>query len=235
MPQNRKSIHRHLRFISPIDALMPNQPGGRDHVRRHPISNEENDVLGPLHLGKGPHQPLRHGLGPIVISERRHIVAGLVEGNTPVYFGCNIDDRWLLGVLGEQILIPGEIPALDFGCSDLEIFGSINRFPPILGDGEGKSIIRDTAIGFGAIHGGMDFETDIEVLPREKVGPVAPSDSRRVYDTASRRSLLIRRKDAAQRRTRSQPLKRLRHSDAGERGCGTGNPDELGLHITTNE
>lgn len=94
---------------------MPNQPCCRDHVGRHSVSDEKNDVLGPLHLGQRSHQPFRHGFGSIVIRQSHHIVTRLVESYASVCRRCHIDDGGSFGVLGEQILEPSEIPPLDFG------------------------------------------------------------------------------------------------------------------------
>lgn len=55
------------------------------------------------------------------------------------------------------------------------------------------------------------------------------------YELRSRGSLLVGREEAAQRWTCSQSLKRLRYSDAGKRGCGTGDSDPIGLHTFTTE
>ena len=174
MPQNGKPIHGHFRLISPVDAFVPNEPGCGDHIGRHAVSDEEDDIFRPLHFRQRSHQPFCHGFGSIVVGQRHDVVTRLVQSHASVCLRCHVDDGGFFGVLGEQILIPGEIPALEFGGVDLEVFGRIDRFPTILGDGQGELFIRHPAIGFGAVHGGMDFDTNIEILPGQEVGPAGP-------------------------------------------------------------
>lgn len=84
MAENGEFVHGHFGLVSSIDAFMPDQSGGRDHVRRHAIADEENHIFGSLHLGQRSHQPLGHGGRFAVIGQGGHVVARLVEGHPSV-------------------------------------------------------------------------------------------------------------------------------------------------------
>lgn len=68
-------------------------------------------------------------------------------------------------------LVIREVPLLKLGLLDLEVVGD-RRGLAILGDGEGKLLIKGKPDSFGSVFRLMNFETDIEVLTSEEVGPV---------------------------------------------------------------
>lgn len=101
--EHGKFVHRHSGLILSVDALMTDQACGRDHVGGHTVSNEENDVLGLALLSQVTDKPSRLGLTAVVVVEGGGVLARLVESNTAVGFGGNIDEAGLLRIASEEV------------------------------------------------------------------------------------------------------------------------------------
>ena len=96
-----------------------------------------------------------------------------------------IDQGWSLGIKGKIVwpgqrmtrrfeapelvltFIPGEIPSFQRRFSDLEKGGGTLGASAFFGNGEGKGGIRSRSpSGLASIDRSMDFEANVEVLPR---------------------------------------------------------------------
>ena len=69
-------------------------------------------------------------------------------------------------------LIPSEVPLLELGVLDLEVFCD-RRGLAILGDGECEFLVQRQSNGLRSVRGLVDLETNVEVLASEEVGPIA--------------------------------------------------------------
>ena len=138
-------------------------------ISYHSITNKQNDVLGLLDFCQRSHDPVGHGLGAIVVGKSGSIFARLIEGKLSVSLCCYIDHRRRLCIDSEQILEPGEVPPLDFRLGNFEKAGSTGRSSAGLGDVELEVLVRHTSVGFGAVDGGVDFDTDVKELTGEEI------------------------------------------------------------------
>lgn len=182
------------------------------HVGGHAVTNEEDDVLGPLLGVKIANNPLGGGLLAIVVAQSDGVGARLVEGNLAVRLGRDVDDRGLVGILGKEVLIPVERPLLERRLLDTKGIGKVLSLAALLGNGHLELLIRLAVVGgFGAIDGSMNLDTQVKQLAREEVA-------------------LVRRQNTSQRRACSQALEGLGR-DGRQRGCEEADDSELGNHL----
>jgi hypothetical protein len=73
--------------------------------------------------------------------------------------------------VGGLTLIPSEVPPLELRLLDVEVFSGGYALLALLGDVESEFLVGQKAIGLGTVDRRVDFETDVEELTSEKVGP----------------------------------------------------------------
>lgn len=112
MSKHGELVHGHGRLVFAIDRLVADQSSRSDHVRRHAVSNEEQNVLGLADLLDIPDMPVRDCAGAIVV-ESRHVVAGLIESNASPRLRSHVHDRGRISVLSEQIPASLSTPNLE--------------------------------------------------------------------------------------------------------------------------
>lgn len=120
MSKNWELVHLHRALILPIDTLMADQSCSSDHVRRHSITDEENNIFRLLLLLEGSDEPVCYRLRAIVIVKCRHVLARFVESNSSVGFRGHADNRGGVGILCKEVLVPGEVPAFKCRLGNLE-------------------------------------------------------------------------------------------------------------------
>lgn len=101
MTEDGEFVHGHGGLVLSVDALVSDQAGGRDHVRGHTITNEQNDVLGLALLSQVTDEPSCLSLAAVVVVEGCSVLARLVERNATVGLGGDIDEGWLLRITSE--------------------------------------------------------------------------------------------------------------------------------------
>jgi hypothetical protein len=74
--------------------------------------------------------------------------------------------------VGGLTLIPSEVPPLELRLLNVEVLSGGYALLALLGDVESEFLVGQKAIGLGTVHRRVDFETDIEELTSEKVGPI---------------------------------------------------------------
>lgn len=75
----------------------------RDHVGRHTVTNEQEDVLGSADLVKISDEPVGDSGRAVVVGEGSLVLARVTKRNSSVCLGGDIDKRWLLGISGKKI------------------------------------------------------------------------------------------------------------------------------------
>lgn len=117
---------------------MSQQPSGSDSRLRHPIPNEQDDVLDHGLLCGLMDCPSSDGLLVPVLQGGR-IFTWFGEGEGSVGFGSYVDRGGGVGVLGEEVFKITERPSLELGIlGELEERGDIRRITLVVGDGKGK-------------------------------------------------------------------------------------------------
>lgn len=144
-------------------------------------TDEENDVLRLLGFLEVSHHPVGNSLGAVVVGECSNVLSWLVERNLSVDLGCNIDMRCLLLVLGEEVLVPFEVPFLNFWLSNLEVGSGSLSSGSGFGNRKSELLIRNSTIRLGAVDWSMDLQANIEVLACEEVGLVRWEDTTQSY------------------------------------------------------
>jgi len=140
-------VHGHLGLVLAVDGLVSDQTGGRDHGGGHAVTDEEDDVLGLLLLGEVADDPVGDRLGAVVVFQSRRVLAWLVERDAAVGLGGNVDMGGGLRILGEEVLIPLELPGLERWLGDAEESADWLSSSTCLLDGEGEVLVWDTAVG----------------------------------------------------------------------------------------
>jgi hypothetical protein len=169
--KNREFVHSHERLVFTIDLLVGNQTSSCDHVCGHSVTDEENNVLGLALLSQITNEPSSFRLAAIVVVESSCVLARLVKGNAAVGFGRDIDERGLLRVAGEEVFVPCEVPLLQFRFLKVEELCYWFCLSTLLAKSEGKLLIQRQTDELGSVPGLVNFQTDVEVLASEKVGP----------------------------------------------------------------
>lgn len=190
-----------LGLVLPVDALVSEKTSGSDlegvgqplvaqwlgrekvayHVGGHAITNEEDDILSLALLGKVTDKPLGSCLLSVVVVKGDSVLAGLIEGNLAVGFGGDVDDRGRLGVLGEEVLVPGKLPGLYLGLLDVEGLSKVAGLLALLGNGDGELLVGLAVVsGLGAVDGSVDLDTEVEELTRKEVALVRGQDAAEV-------------------------------------------------------
>ena len=72
-------------------------------------THKEDDVLGLSLLRKRLHFPMSDRLHTVVVVQRDGVKSGVVKGQVAVRLGQNVHEDWGFRVLGEQILVVGEV------------------------------------------------------------------------------------------------------------------------------
>jgi hypothetical protein len=68
-------------------------------------------------------------------------------------------------------LVPSEVPLLELGLLNLEVFGH-RRGLAIFGDGKCELLVQRQANGLASVGRLVNLEADVEVLASKEVGPV---------------------------------------------------------------
>lgn len=157
MSKDWELVHLHRGLVLSIDTLMSNQSCCSDHVCRHSIPNEQNNVLGPLLLLERTNNPIGYRLCAIVVVECSNIITGFVQCYPSVCLGGHTNNGWSMGILCKQVLVPSEVPALESRLGDFEEGCSRLSSSSNLLDREGKVGVWDTAIGLRTIDGSMNL------------------------------------------------------------------------------
>jgi hypothetical protein len=124
----------------------------------HAIPDEQDHILDQRLVTRLPHSPPSHSLLPIVILERRRILARLGKGQRSVRFTRDVDFRRGLGVECKEVFVPSEIPLLDGSIRGLEEIGDRGRIALVVGDLEGEVFVGDTVVErFRAVDGCVDL------------------------------------------------------------------------------
>ena len=154
-------------------------------------TNEEDYILSLLVAGDRSDDPgSDSGLAREVVKGDR-VGSRLVQSDAAIDLRGDIHHGRSLSILSVQVLVPRECPFLQLRLGFAEELGDALGRAAILGDGRSELFVWHTAIErLGAVDGGVDFETDIELLTRQEV-------------------LLVRRQDTAQSRTGSESLEGL--------------------------
>jgi hypothetical protein len=113
--------------------------------------------------------PVGNSLGAIVVVEGGNVLSGLVDGNSSVDLGSDIDEGSLAGLFSKEILVPAEVPLLELGLGNLEVRGGILSSGSLFGNGEAEVTIWDTTVGLGSVHRSVNLETDVKVLTSEEI------------------------------------------------------------------
>jgi hypothetical protein len=103
--------------------FMANKPCRCNHIRRHSVTDEEDNVLGLALFSQVANEPSGFRLTAIVVVESSDVLARFVKGNAAVPFCGNVDEGWLLRVPCEKVFVPCEIPLFQFGFFEVEEFG----------------------------------------------------------------------------------------------------------------
>lgn len=192
--QNREFVKLQTSLVFSVDALVSKETGSGDlhqhqwlalgdqivhnsiatyHVGGHAVTNEEDDVLGPLLGVEVADNPLGGGLLAIVVVQGDGVSARLVEGNLTVRLGGDVDNGGLVGVLSKEVLIPVECPLLERRLLDVKGFGKVLGLAAVLGDGHLELLVGLAVVGgLGAIDGSVNLDTQIKQLTREEVALV---------------------------------------------------------------
>ena len=230
--KDRELVHGHPGLVFPVDRLVGDQAGSRDHVGGHAIGDEEDNVLRLGALRRVADNPVGGGGGAIVVGQHGLVLARTVEGDATVGLGGDLDERGFLRVLCKEIyaalgqrgtahcvrleiltLIPGEIPPLELRGLNIPelLWGLWLAVPSLAGNGKGEVGIRASLACLGAVDGRVHLQPDVEVLAGEEVG-------------------LVGREDAAQVGTGAQALEGLRGDGRGEEGKARNDGAGGGLH-----
>lgn len=117
---DREFVHGHERLVFAVDLLMAYQTSSCDHVCGHPVTNEENDVLGLALLSQVANEPSSFRLASIVIVEGSSVLARFVKSDAAVGFSRNVDEGGPQSVACEEVFVPCEVPLLQFGFFEVE-------------------------------------------------------------------------------------------------------------------
>lgn len=101
--QDGELVHLHRSLVLAIDAAVGDQASGRDHVGRHAVTDEQDDVLGLTLFGDVTDDPIGSGCLVVVVGQSGLVLTRLVESNLSVGLGGDIDERGLARILGKEI------------------------------------------------------------------------------------------------------------------------------------
>ncbi len=138
---DRELIHGHQRLVFAVDLLVGDQSSGSDHVCRHSVTNEEDNVLGLPLLSQVANDPSSLGFATIVVVESGSVLAGLVESDAAISFGRNVDQGGLLRIAGKEVFVPRKVPLLQLGLVEVEVLGDWFRLLALLSNSEGELLI----------------------------------------------------------------------------------------------
>jgi hypothetical protein len=136
-----KLIHGHQRLVFAVDLLVGDQSSGSDHVCRHSVTNEEDDVLGLALLSQVTDEPSSLGFATIVVVESGSVLAGLVESDAAIGFGRNVDQSGFLRIAGKEVFVPRKVPLLQLRFVEVEVLGNRLRLLTLLPNSEGELLI----------------------------------------------------------------------------------------------
>lgn len=173
MSQHWELVHLHSTLVLSIDALVCDQACSCDHVGSHTVAcknlaccsccleskhtDEQNHILSTLLLLKWAYDPIGDSLCTVVVAESSSVFSWLVQCDSSVCLGSDANDRWGFGILCEEILIPGEVPALESRLGKLEEACCWLSCPTGFGNCEAEIWIWDATICFGPIDWSMDL------------------------------------------------------------------------------
>ena len=125
----------------------------------HAIPDEQDHILDQGLVTRFPHSPPSNRLLPIVILERRRILARLGKGQRSVRLTRDVDFSRSLGVQSEEVFVPSKVPLLDSRVGSLEEIRDRGRIALVVGDLEGEVFVGDTVVeSFGSVDGCVDLE-----------------------------------------------------------------------------
>ena len=126
----------HSALVLPVDLLVSQQPSSSDSRLRHPIPDEQDDILHHRLLSGLMDSPSSDSL-LVPVLQGRGIITWLGEGERSVGFRRDVDRGGGFGVLCEEVFKVLERPSLELGIlSELEERGDIRRITLVVGDGE---------------------------------------------------------------------------------------------------
>lgn len=109
MAEHRELVELQSALILPVDGLVCNQSSRGDHIRGHAIANEKEHIFRLADLFDVSDVPVGNGRG-VVVAERCHVVARLVQRDTSPCFGCDVHERRSICIFGEAISVQSISP-----------------------------------------------------------------------------------------------------------------------------
>lgn len=148
-------------FVSSFDSLVV--------YSLRELTDEEDHILSPLFCRQRTYGPVGDGLlGTSISREGDHIVAWLIQSHAAVDLGGYVDDRRILRILCEQVLIPFECPLLQRRLRLLEErCNALCCSSSLLLDGDGELLVwHASVICLASVLRRVNLETDVELLTR---------------------------------------------------------------------
>lgn len=158
-------VKSHVGLVATVDGLVGKETSSRDHRSSHTVTNEEDEVLGLLAVGNRLDLPGSLLGLTTVEGEDDLVLAGVVELDIAVRLGDDVDRGRRVGLLGEEVLVPGEVVRLGLGVLEAEELGDVNELGALTTNLE-REVGVDLAavVSLGAVDGRLDLNTDVESL-----------------------------------------------------------------------